>query len=128
MSMAVGMYTSGVNVYKMNELCSSVGILSPSLTGMYKNNTLAKKDIMDVSREQLKQNRQEHVSYICNTSDYIGDVKATIDNVTCMVSCGKIAMDGAGNARAYNHLIRGSQHCLILYSLAIMKSIIVVGH
>ena len=51
MSMAVGMYTSGVNVYKLNEFCSSVGILSPSLTDIYKNNSLVKKEIMDVSRE-----------------------------------------------------------------------------
>ena len=83
---------------------------------------------MDVSTEQLKKNRQEHVSYVRNTSDYIGDVKATIDGVVHMVSRGKIAMDGAGNVRAYNHLIRGSQHCLIVYSLAIMKPILVVGH
>ena len=51
MSTSVGIYTSGVNVYKMNQLYSSVGILSPSLTGMYKNNSLAKEMFMDVLAE-----------------------------------------------------------------------------
>ena len=78
--------------------------------------------------EQLEQNRREHVSYVRYTSDYIGDVKATIDDVVHMVSRGEIAMDGAGDVRAYNHLIRGIQHCFIVYSLAIMKPILVAGH
>ena len=40
---------------------------------------------------------------------------------------GTIAINGAGNTRAYNHLIRGNQHCQIVYSLDIMKSIMVIG-
>ena len=50
---------------------------------------------MGVSTEQFEQNRQEHVSYVYNTSDYIGDIKATIDNAIRIISYGKIVMDGA---------------------------------
>ena len=54
MSISVGMYISRVNVHKKNELCSYVGILSPSLTGMYMNNSLVEKNVMDVLAEQLR--------------------------------------------------------------------------
>ena len=34
MNITVGMYASATNVYKMNEFCSKVGIIFPSLNGM----------------------------------------------------------------------------------------------
>ena len=47
LSMAIGMYCSATNVTKMNKMCSLVGITSPSLNGIYKNNKMLKHQIFD---------------------------------------------------------------------------------
>ena len=39
-----------------------------------------------------------------------------------------IAMDGDGCKRAYSQFIRGSQYCLIVYSILIITSILIVSH
>ena len=51
LSMAVVMYCSATNVTKMNEMCSLVGIASPSLNRMYKNNRMLKHQILEFSTE-----------------------------------------------------------------------------
>ena len=128
LSMAVGMYCSATNATKMNEMCSMVGITSPSLNGMNKNNRMLKHQIFDFSIEQLTKNRTDHVVACRKLTHYTGDIVFTKDKVLRKVARGKIAIDGAGNVRAYNHLIRGNQHCLVVFSLEINKPLLVIGH
>ena len=56
------------------------------------------------------------------------DVVATVGGKQYNVARGAAATDGTGATRAYNHLIRGSQHCLKVYSLVIEKPLVVLGH
>ena len=62
------------------------------------------------------------------SNSYKGDVKVIIDRKEYSVARGAAATDGAGNTRAYNHLIYGSQDCLIVYSLVTEKPLVVIGH
>ena len=61
-------------------------------------------------------------------TDYAGDIVFTKYEVLHKVAREKIAIDSAGNVRAYNHLIRGNQHCLVVYSLEINKPLLVIEH
>ena len=87
-----------------------------------------KLDVQHVSDEQLVVNRKEHVSAVRMSSLYPGDKKVKIDGKEYSVAQGPVAIDGAGNVRAYNHLIRGCQHCLIVISLVTGKPLLVIGH
>ena len=81
-----------------------------------------------ISDEQLIINRKDHVSTVCTSSLYPGDKKVTIGGKEYSVAQGPIAIDGAGNIRANNHLIRGCQHCLVVISLVTSKPLLVIGH
>ena len=101
------MYCSATNVTHM-KMCSLVGITSPSLNGMYTNNRMLKHQLFDFSTEQLTKNCTDHVVACRKMTGYSGDIVLTKDEVLHKVARGKITIDGAGNVRAYNHLIRGN--------------------
>ena len=87
-----------------------------------------KIEIKQTSEETLQNNRREHVRAVRASKDYVGDVVATVDGKKYNVARGAAATDGAGATRAYNHLIRGSQHCLVVYSLVIEKPLVMLCH
>ena len=58
----------------------------------------------------------------------MGDIMFTKKGVPHSFSRGGITMDGAGNVRAYNYLIRGNQYVLIVYSLEIDKPVFFIAH
>ena len=91
-------------------------------------NEKLKKILFDLSGEQLITNRKECVYKIRSIPDYRGDIKSTNGEQRYSICRGILDMDGTGNTRAYNHIIRGSQHSLIACSLLIMKNILVVSH
>ena len=72
----------------MNEICSLVGIISPSLNGMYKNNKLLKHQIFEFSTEQLIKNFIDHVVAWRKMTDYCGDICFTKDNFSHKVARG----------------------------------------
>ena len=63
---------------------------------------------MSCSNEQLRLNRIEHVRAVRSKKNYLGDIKTTVNGKEVSIARGAIAIDGAGNTRAYNHLIRGN--------------------
>ena len=73
-------------------------------------------------------NRREHVLAARSSDNYPGDVTATIQGGKVKVARGAAATDGAGNTCAYNHLIRGSQHSLVVISLITQKPLVVISH
>ena len=89
-----------------------------------------KRNLLELSERQLKANRKEHVNFVRSHPDYKGDIEVFangVDGKKLKIARGTIAIDGAGGTRAYNHLIKGTQHCQIVFSLDIMKPIMVIS-
>jgi hypothetical protein len=63
------------------------------------------------------QNRKHHVAACRADPDYCEDIKFMKNGNEYSIAAGGIASDGAGSVQAYNHLISGSQHALIVFSL-----------
>ena len=61
-------------------------------------------------------------------NDYYGDIVFEKNQIKYSYSYGSIAIDGAGSTRAYNHHIRGNQHCLIVFSIITKKTLLVISH
>ena len=112
----------------MDELCSYVGIVSPTKNNLEKSRQKVKSSIHKTSEETLSLNRREHVLAARSSDNYPGDVTATIQGEKIKIARGPAATDGAGNTRAYNHLIRGSQHSLVVISLITQKPLVVISH
>ena len=56
--------------------------------------------------------------------DYRGGILFEKNQIKYSYSCGGIAIDVAGATRAYDHRIRGNQHCLIVFSIVTKKTFI----
>ena len=128
MALTHASYSSALGLHILDEFCSEAGIISPTkknLTKMYKN---YKKAIQKISLDQLCQNRKNHVSACRASSGYAGDLTISLKGKDFNVARGAAVTDGAGNTRAYNHLICGSQHCLVVFSLITKQPLTVIGH
>ena len=128
LAMSVGMCTSAINCGKMIELCSEVGLTCTSKKVLMSNHSNLRKVVFDFSKDQIRKNRVQLVKLVREDPNYTGDIKFLRNGKQHSFCRATIALDGAGNIRAYNHRIRGSQHCLIIYSLLIMKPIMVIQH
>ena len=95
---------------------------------MYNNRCYIHPFVFDLSDIQLRENHKEHCKLVRQQKGYRGDIKTNWNGVERSIARGPIAVDGAGNTRAYNHFIRGKQHSLIVYSLIISKPLLVLGH
>ena len=127
---SLSMFTSAISQANMTQFCSEVGIVHPEYSTLQRNNKSMKRDLMELSGEQLKKNRMEHVKFVRSQPGYEGDIEVFEngkDGKKIKLARGTIAIDGAGGTRAYNHLIKGSQHCQIVYSLDIKKPIMVLS-
>ena len=118
----------GIGTGKLDEFFTSVGLISPTVRNLSMMRERLKIEIKQTSEATLQSNRREHVRTVRASKDYLGDVVATVGGKKYNVARGAAATDGAGATRAYNHLIRGSQHCLVVYSLVIKKPLVVLGH
>ena len=127
LSLTVATYVAGGSVSKMNEVNIEVDLISPAVSTMTETDEKLKRIIFDLSGEQFLLNHKEHVAKAYVMPNYKGDVIFVKDNIAHSYCHATLAMDGAGNTRAYSHHIRGNQHSLIVYSLLIMKSIIVIS-
>ena len=101
--MAVANQVAGVSVSKQNEVNCEVGLISPHLTTMQETNHKLKTIIFDLFKSQLLLNCKEHVTKAQSMPDYGGDIMFADDNVAHSYCREALAMDGAGNTRAYNH-------------------------
>ena len=84
--------------------------------------------MFDFSKEQLMQNRKDRLNASRDSTDYKGDLILTTNGKINTISIGKLALDGAGNIRAYNYFIRCNQHCCVVYSLVVMNYFYVIGY
>ena len=113
-SMGLGLFTSGISTTKMIDLSSKIGLVCPTKSTFVRNSKVLKKEILDLSNA-TKKNRKDHVTFVREQTNYRGDVKITKNRKVHSISTGAIAIDGAGNTRAYNHLIRGNQHYTVVF-------------
>ena len=127
-AMSVATYVSGNSISKTLELCSEVGIVQPTKRMQTNTRRKLKEIVFDLSTNQLLLNRREHVRRARDMPGYEGDIIFTKDDKMHSICRATLAMDGAGNTRAYSHRIRGNQHSLIVYSLLTMKPMLVVSH
>ena len=123
LNMAHGLFSSGTNVQKGLEMFAEAGIMSPSPRNLQLLIEKEKQSIMNLSEGQLRMNQKEHVAACRLVDKYPGDIVWTKDGKEYCVARGAIASDGAGETRAYNHHITGSQHCLVIFSLVTNKPI-----
>ena len=79
-----------------------------------------------VCEDQLRQNRIEHVAAVRAKHGSECDVKhKDAEGNEHNICSGGVAYDGAGETRAYNHRITGSQHVTVLYSVDTGKPLMV---
>jgi hypothetical protein len=108
---------AGISVRKGNECFNSAGIMCPGPSESRKERDKLLIHCASISEDQLRENRCKHVEATRQLPNYIGDVIITGDNGdTRRIAQGKIAMDGAGATRAYNHRITGDQHIFAIFS------------
>ena len=72
--MSAVMYTSAVNVTKARELFAESGVLCPHPSVLHQTYNKVKEEVMLLSQDQVKKNRQEHIAASRNVKDYPGDV------------------------------------------------------
>ena len=117
MTVTNAMHTSAIQIGQMGQFCMEVGCVAPSETGLHGMMSKRKEATADVGEETLRENRREHVrlSKTLNPERTIKhkDAEGKIHNI-CY---GAVSADGAGDKRAYNHIITGSRHCTVVFSI-----------
>ena len=109
---------AGAPASQVRELFHEGGVIAPSKKGLKKMMDKTTDVVRDVSEQQLKQNRKEHVKAAREMSDYEGDHKFTDSSgKEHSISVGPVAVNGNGEKRAYGHIITGEQHCTVIISL-----------
>lgn len=61
-----------------------------------------------------------HVAACCKSSNYLKDIGLTENNMQHKATYDKCTIDGAGNVRAYYHLISCNSYCLVVTNLKFM--------
>ena len=121
------MHSSAITVAQMQGLCGEIGCVSPSETGQHAMWRKRKDAIKQGSKEVLRNNRIEHVT-LCREMNPERTVKhIDADGKEHNLFFGGVCADGAGDKRAYNHIITGSQHCTVVFSL-VTEKVIAVKH
>ena len=126
--MSASIFSAGININKIGELFTSIGLIAPVKTRLCEYYQKLKPRIMDLPKNELKINRIEHSSKVRSMKDYRGDLVFEKNQIKYSYSCGGIAIDGAGATRVYNHRVRGNQHCLIVFSIVTKKPLLVISH
>eukprot|EP00985_Skeletonema_marinoi_P018417 scaffold10289_cov75-Skeletonema_marinoi.AAC.1 len=128
MMTASAAHKAAIPVAHMLELCHEVGCVSPSEKGLFKMMDQRKGAVRKVAEEVLLENRKEHVAMV---KEKFGN-KQTIqhkdkDGKIHNICHGAVCADGAGDKRAYNHIITGSQHSTVVFSM-LTGRVIAVRH
>ena len=69
-AMSVGTYVFGSSISKTNKLCSEVGLIKPDIKPMAHTRKKLKSLIFDLSNEQLRLIRKDHVQKARAMLDY----------------------------------------------------------
>jgi hypothetical protein len=119
-------YENGVSETKGLKFLEGALISSPASNAWRKFRFKNQDAACEVSTEQLRANRREHVEACRAQHNYKGDLKFTdLDGKERSIARGPICGDGGGPTRAYNHRITGDQHGLVIFSALTGKPIYV---
>jgi hypothetical protein len=111
-------YIAGMTESTLLQFCAEAGIMSPSPNALDKLWNEVKENVLEISKEQLLENRRKHNHACRQSQNYKGDIVFHDTNgQKHSFARGSIAIDGAGGQRAYSHHIKGTQHALIVFSL-----------
>lgn len=122
-----GMHSSATQIGKMKNLCMEVGCISPSETGLHLMMLKRKKSAIDVTEDVLRENRKEHVKILKELDPENTITHTDAEGNTHNICYGTVCADGAGDKRAYNHIITGSQHLTVVFS-AVTNKVLAVKH
>ncbi|KAL7531549.1 hypothetical protein ACHAWF_003816 [Thalassiosira exigua] len=117
---------AAMNPKQLGEFLDQAGCVRASDGGILHMYRRRKDQVKLVCEDQLRLNRIKHNSAIRTKYGSKYDVKFTDEDGKEHILCsGPVAADGAGEVRAYNHRITGSQHCTVLYSVETGKPLLV---
>ena len=74
-AISLSLFTSAIPQSNMTQFCSEVGIIHPEYSTLQRNNKTLKRELMELSDEQLKKNRKEHVKFVRSQPGYEGDIE-----------------------------------------------------
>jgi len=110
-------YHAALTKTMLGEFLDQAGCVRPSDTALHSAFERVKSAVKNVSLEQLRENRIEHVKVIRETNGTKYDVEFIDSNgQRHVICCGQVSSDGGGETRAYQHRITGHQHCTIIFS------------
>lgn len=127
MTVTNAMHTSAVQIGQMQQLCMEIGCVAPSETGMHGMMPKRKKAAAEVAEEILRENRREHVREVLKLNPDHTTKHKDADGKIHNICRGGVAADGADDKRAYNHIITGSQHCTVVFSI-ITGKVLAIKH
>ena len=127
MTVTNAMHMSAVQIGQMQQLCMEIGCVAPSETGMHGMMSKRKKAAAEVAEEILRENRREHVREVLKLNPNHTIMHIDADGKIHKICRGGAAGDGAGDKRAYNHIITGSQHCTVVFSI-ITGKVLAIKH
>eukprot|EP00986_Skeletonema_menzelii_P015095 scaffold11045_cov138-Skeletonema_menzelii.AAC.1 len=117
MTVTNAMHTSAIQIAQMGQFCMEVGCVAPSETGLHGMMSKRKEAIEEVAEEILRENRREHVRTIKDLNPNHTIKHKDADGKIHNICHGAVSADGAGDKRAYSHIITGSQHCTVVFSI-----------
>ena len=100
-AMLVSTYVSENSISKTLELCSEVGVAQPTKRMQKNSRRKLNELVFDLSTDQLLLNRRGHVRQARDIPGYEGDVIFKKGDNMHSICRATLAMDGAGNTRAY---------------------------
>jgi hypothetical protein len=128
MIMTGAAHKAAIPVTHFQDFCHEVGCVSPSEKGAFLMLDKRKDATRKVCEEVLQKNRIEHVAAIKNKYGDKHIIKHTDKEGKVHNICyGTVSADGAGDKRAYNHIITGSQHSTVVFSM-LTDRVIAVKH
>jgi hypothetical protein len=121
------MFKSGILPSKMTEFCAKVGIQAPTATNFDHVFQFVYQESLDISDEQLWLNQIEHNSACRASPNYEGDMQYT-DSAGRVrkVARGSIITDRGGTKHWHQHIAKGNQHILIIFSKQTGKPIMAI--
>jgi hypothetical protein len=120
-------HKNGITIEQGKGFCAELGCVSLSETGMHGSMVNHKDAVEQVSEEVLQENRLEHVREMKKLYPEQIIVHKDADGVTHNITYGGACGDGAGDKRAYKHIITGSQHCTVIFS-ALTGKVLAIKH
>ncbi len=121
------LHKNAITIEQGKGFCAELGCVSLSETGMHGSMVNHKDAVEQVSEEVLRENRLEHVREMRKQYPEQIIVHKDANGVTHNITYGGACGDGAGDKRAYKHIITGSQHCTVIFS-ALTGKVLAIKH